>query len=32
MYQEPLEGKFPDASQQILEAKKSPSEEELDYS
>ena len=31
-YQEPVEGKFPDATQQILEAMKSPSDEELDYS
>ena len=30
-YQEPVEGKFPDATQQILEAMKSPSDEELDY-
>ena len=30
-YQEPVEGKFPDATQQILEAMKSPSNEELDY-
>ena len=31
-YQEPVEGKFPDATQQVLEAIKSPSDEELDYS
>ena len=30
-YQEPVEGKFPDATQQILEAMKSPSDEEMDY-
>ena len=30
-YQEPVEGKFPDATQQILEVMKSPSDEELDY-
>ena len=29
-YQEPVEGKFPDATQQILEAMKSPSDDELD--
>ena len=31
-YQEPVEGKFPDATQQILEAMKSPSDDELDCS
>lgn len=31
-YQEPVEGKFPDATQEILEAMKSPSDDELDYS
>ena len=31
-YQEPVEGKFPDATQEILEAMKSPSDEEMDYS
>lgn len=31
-YQEPVEGKFPDATQEILEALKTPSDEELDYS
>ena len=31
-YQEPVDGKFPDATQQILEAMKSPSDDELDCS
>ena len=31
-YQEPVEGKFPDATQQILDAMKSAADEELDYS
>ena len=31
-YQEPVEGKFPDATQEILAAMKSLSDEELDYS
>lgn len=31
-YQEPVEGKFPDATQQILDAMKSPSDEELNSS
>lgn len=31
-YHEPVEGNFPDATQQILEAMKSPSDDELDCS
>ena len=31
-YQEPLEGKFPNAPQQIVDAMKSLSDDELDYS
>ena len=30
-YQEPVNGKFPDDTQQILQALQSPSDEELDY-
>ena len=31
-HQEPVEGKFPDATPEILEAMKSPSDDELDCS
>lgn len=31
-YQEPVEGKFPDATQKILEIMNSSTDEELDYS
>ena len=31
-YQQPVEGKFPNATPQILEAMKSPSDEDLDNS